>query len=126
VSKAAHSLGSGHPSLRDVVSDAVGYWEPRRIGYNAVLALVVSGWLAFTWPRYREALTWHSLLLLLVLAVLANVCYCAAYLADIPLQYSEFRDRWRRWRWGMWLLGVLFAAAIACYWIADEIDPFVN
>jgi hypothetical protein len=43
-----------------------------------------------TWPHFRGAFTWPSLLVLFVLAVLANVCYCAAYLVDIPLQYSAF------------------------------------
>jgi hypothetical protein len=65
------------------------------------------------------------LLLLIVLAVLANLCYCAAYLVDIPLQYSSFRGGWRRWRWAVWLGGALFAVLLANYWIADEIYPYV-
>jgi len=44
---------------------------------------------------------------------------------DIPLQWSSFRPLWRRWRWGLWLVGMLFAAILANYWIADEIYPFV-
>lgn len=113
-------------AFRDLISDAIRYWEPRRIAYNAFLALVVLAWLAFTWPHFRSALTWQSLLLLFVLAVLANVCYCAAYVADIPMQYSAFRDAWRRRRWGLWCVGVLFAGVLAFYWIADEIYPFVK
>ncbi|HEV3182792.1 MAG TPA: hypothetical protein VGY90_08245 [Steroidobacteraceae bacterium] len=58
-----------------------------------------------------RAVNLQALLLLIVLGVLANVCYCAAYLVDIPLQYSSFRSPWRRWRWGLWL--------------ADEIYPYV-
>jgi hypothetical protein len=115
---------AGAPQLRDVLDDALRYWEPRRVVYNLVLACVCLGWLVFTWPHFRAALL-TALLPLLVLAVLANVCYCAAYVVDIPMQYSSFRAPWRRWRWGLWLAGVLFAAILACYWIADEIYPAV-
>ena len=29
--------------LRDAITDALRYWEPRRLAYNAVLALIVLG-----------------------------------------------------------------------------------
>lgn len=111
------------PPFREVLTDALRYWEPRRIGYNAALAAIVAGWVAFTWPHFRGAVAWNALLALFVLAVLANVCYCAAYVVDVPLQYSDFRDLWRRRRWILWVLGVVFAATIAYYWMADEIYP---
>jgi preprotein translocase subunit SecY len=113
------------PQLQALLDDALRYWEPRRLLYNLLLTAVVSGWLIVTWPHFRPALNLQALLLLFVLAVLANVCYCAAYVVDIPLQYSSFRDQWRRWRWGLWLAGMLFAAILASYWIADEIYPYV-
>lgn len=112
--------------LREILTDAIRYWEPRRIPYNGILALVVLGWVAFTWPYFRGALTAESLLLLFILAVLANVCYCAAYLADTAIQYSAFRGIWRQWRWGLWLTGVLMAAALTYFWIADEIYSAVR
>ncbi len=118
--------GSESPSFRDLLSDAIRYWEPRRLGYNAFLTVIVVGWVAFTWPHLRAAFTWQSLLFLVVLAVLANVCYCAAYVVDIPIQYSVYRDQWRRWRWGLWVVGALFAGAITYYWIADEIYSAVS
>ena len=111
--------------LRVRLDDALRYWEPRRIAYNLLLTAVVLGWLIVTWPHFRAAFTLQALLLLIVLAVLANVCYCAAYLVDIPLQYSSFRTLWRRWRWALWVTGTLFAAILANYWIADEIYPYV-
>ena len=113
------------PPFAEVLGDALGYWEPRRIGYNVILAVIVVGWVMLTWPHFRGAFTWNSLLALFVLAVLANVCYCAAYVVDVPLQYSAFRDRWRRRRWMLWTLGALLAAAITYYWVADEIYPAV-
>jgi hypothetical protein len=106
--------------------DAARYWEPRRIHYNLVLAAVVAAWLVSTWPHFRPAFTLQSLLLLLVLAAMANVCYSAAYLADILLQCSPFRSFWQRRRWSLWFAGTLFAALLACYWIADEIYPSVR
>ncbi len=117
--------GSAPPPFGEVFAGALRYWEPRRIGYNGVLALVVLGWVVFTWPHFRGAFTWDSLLALFVLAVLANVCYCAAYLVDVPVQYSSYRTSWRRRRWVLWLIGVIFAAVIAFYWVADEIYPAV-
>jgi cobalamin synthase len=119
------SAVSAAPRFGELLSDAVRYWEPRRIGYNGILALVVLGWVVFTWPHFRSALTWNSLLVLCVLAVLANICYCAAYLVDVPAQYTSYAQFWRGRRWVLWLAGVLFAALIACYWVADEIYPAV-
>jgi hypothetical protein len=111
--------------FRAVISDALRYWEPRRLAYNALLATIVLAWCVFTWPHFRAAANAGSLALLFVLAVLANACYCAAYLVDLPLQYSEYGTAWRRWRWALWCVGTLFAAVLANYWIADEIYPFV-
>ena len=119
----APASGSSSGRLREIFSDAIRYWEPRRIVYNLILAAVVISWLLLTWPHFRVALTLQSLLKLLILAALANVCYCAAYLADAAMQSSPFQVKWRRWRWALWLLGTLFAVVFACYWIADEIYP---
>ena len=116
--------GSG-TVLREALDDALRYWEPRRLVYNLLLAVVVLGWVLVTWPHMRPARTLQTVLLLFVLGVLANVCYCAAYAVDIPLQVSSFAPRWRRWRWSLWLTGMLFAAVLASYWIADEIYPFI-
>lgn len=119
-------LGTSPPSpFRGLLSDAIRYWEPRRILYNLVLASVVLAWMLLTWPHFRPALTLHSLLLLAILSSLANVCYCAAYLVDIPAQHSSLGTAWKRRRWGLWLAGTLFAIFLASYWIADEIYPFV-
>ncbi|MHB8526508.1 MAG: hypothetical protein ACYDD2_10185 [Candidatus Acidiferrales bacterium] len=111
---------------RGVLRDAIGYWERRRIVYNFLLAGVVIIWITTTWPHFRPAFTWPSLAALLVLAMLANLCYCAAYVADLPMQYSSFRNLWRRWRWGLWVIGTLFAIVFTNYWIADEIYSFVH
>ena len=51
-----------------------------------------------------------------LLAVLANVAYCAAYLPDLFAQASGFRDSWRRYRWILFAIGLLFAGVITRYW----------
>ena len=112
--------------IQDILTDAIRFWEKRRIAYNVALTAVVFGWLGLTWPHFREAIALPTLGLLLVLAVLANICYTAAYIADIPMQVSAFRSNWRRWRWGLWLAGTLFAILIENYWIADEIYPYAG
>ena len=94
--------------------------------YNFVLTAVVVVWLVATWPHFRVAFTLSSLLLLSILALLANACYCAAYFVDLPMQRSSLGTVWKRRRWGLWLAGTLFAIVLANYWIADEIYPFVR
>ena len=111
---------------RDVFPDAIRYWEPRRLIYNFVLAAVAVAWVVGTWPHFRPALTLIHLLQLSVLALLANVCYCAAYLVDIPMLHSDLSAGWRQRRWILFLLGTLFAFVFENYWIADEIYPFVQ
>src|SRR6266851_10528533 len=115
------ATGSG-----EVFRDAVRYWEVRRIWYNLILLGFAVAWVVGTWPHFRPALSVASLLKVVVLALLANLCYSAAYLVDIPLQQSGARAAWRGRQWALWLAGTLFAVVFANYWIADEIYPFVN
>ena len=112
--------------MSESLREAVRYWEPRRIWYNLALTALAGGWVLLTWPHFQPALTVQHGLQLLVLAALANVCYSAAYLVDLPMQQSSFDVVWRRRRWVLWLLGTLFALLFACYWIADEIYPYVG
>jgi uncharacterized membrane protein YhhN len=118
---------TGTPAnFRGLIGNSLRYWEFRRLLYNLVLLAVVAAWVAATWPHFRPMIEVHSLLLLAILALLANTCYCVAYLVDIPLQCSAVNDLWRRRRWTLWLAGTLLAILLANYWIADEIYPFVR
>ena len=63
---------------------------------------------------------------LLALAAIANVTYCAAYGAEIAAWHCTFRDTWKSRRWILWLAGTFFAVVLECYWIADEIYPYVR
>jgi len=123
------SAESGSPgnqpagSFHTCFADALRFWETRRIAYNLALLAVTAYWILASWPHFRPALTVHSLPPLLILAGLANVCYSAAYFVDIPFQLSASGSAWRRRRWALWLVGVLFAILLASYWINDEIYP---
>jgi hypothetical protein len=102
---------------------AARFWEPRRLVYNAILTLVVLLWLILTWPHFQSALTLSSLGKFAVLALLANLCYCAAYAADFFMQAALPIALHRRLRWTIWVLGMLLALVVENYWIADEIYP---
>jgi hypothetical protein len=112
--------------FRQLLADALRYWEPRRLTYNLVLFAVALFWLVKTWPHFRPALALSPLLRLSVLALLANVCYSVAYLVDIPFQCSAASTVWKNRRWGLWLAGTLFAILLESYWILDEIYPDFN
>ncbi|HZQ95029.1 MAG TPA: hypothetical protein VFA67_08465 [Candidatus Sulfotelmatobacter sp.] len=117
-----HSLGPDH-TTRDGWRAAVQYWEPCRAWYNAVLFAVVMLWLVLTWPHFRPALNWMDLGRMAVLGLLANLCYCAAYVAEFFLQGGLPARYWRPVRFGIWVLGLLLALVFTNYWIADEIYP---
>src|SRR6185295_18506836 len=99
--------------LRAYAANALRYWEPRRLVYNAALVLVVATHFLRGWPASREKLSFDLLLGLFILAVLANVAYCAVYLADLFVQFSGLDAAWRRGRVVLLLIGTAFAATIA-------------
>ena len=96
---------------RSILSDAIRYWEPRRLIYNGVLAVIVLLHWLDAQSHAEAAYGAVSLIWLFLAAVGANICYCAAYGVDIFLQLSDFRALWLRWRWALLLLGILAAAA---------------
>lgn len=98
--------------LRESATDAIRYWEPRRLVYNAVLAAIVLIYFRLGYPASKEALSIDMTLLLFELAVLANVAYCAAYVVDIFAQASGYRDQWRKYRWTLFTIGMLFAGVL--------------
>jgi len=99
-------------TLRESATDAIRYWEPRRIAFNFVLAAVVLAYFWIGYPTSRSALSVNLALLVFLLAVLANVAYCAVYLVDVFAQASGYRDLWRKYRWTLFMVGTLFAAVI--------------
>jgi hypothetical protein len=70
---------TGQPlQLRDALTEALGYWEPRRIAYNGALTVVVLTHAIQSWSAGDFVLSVDTILRLFVLAVLANAAYCAA------------------------------------------------
>ena len=99
--------------MKDIVTDSLRYWEPRRIAFNFVLGLVVVG----SFLCHLSSLAapdWPPVIGLLFAAVLANVLYCAAYAADLLIQLSDYQTVWCRYRWLLWTAGTALAAGIFC------------
>ena len=103
-------------TLRDYATDAIRWWEPKRIVYNVALIAVVGACFLVRLPVSKQTLTPDTLLFLFALAVLANVAYCAAYVVDVFVQMSGFREQWRAYRWMLFFIGMSFAAILARFW----------
>ena len=98
--------------IREALTDAIRFWEIRRIVYNAILAFIVVAAFVIYWPDSKRALSIERAQGIFILAVLANAAYCAAYLIDLPAQLSGFGASWRKHRWILFAVGVLFAGII--------------
>lgn len=113
------------PTDDQALPTAARFWEPLRIWYSVILAAVVVAWVTFSWPHFRGSLGQFALWLLVFL-VIANVCYCAGYLAEFVFRtvLPEVSLRWPRRT--LWIVGLALAILVENYWIADEIYPFPN
>lgn len=99
-------------SFREAASNAIRFWEKARIAYNLVLVAIVVGYFIAGLPMSKGQLSLDLALALFVLAVLANIAFCAAYPIDIFAQLTSFNALWLRVRWVVLTIGVLFAATI--------------
>lgn len=102
-------------TAREALSQAIRYWEPRRLLYNAILLAEVATIFALHLPGSREHLNVDVVLFLFVLAVLSNVAYCASYLVDVAAQISSFRVIWLQYRWALFLVGLAFAGTLTYF-----------
>jgi hypothetical protein len=102
-------------SAREALSQAIRYWEPRRLFYNALLLIVVAAVFVLGLPISRSQLNLNLVLFLFVLAVLANVAYCACYVVDVVAQLSDFRTTWLRFRWTLFVVGGAFAGVLTYF-----------
>jgi hypothetical protein len=104
-------LGGFIQRLSAYVANALRYWEPRRIAYNLVLGSVVVVHMLLASPAL-DKLSFDSALGMFILAVLANVAYCAVYVVDLFVQFSGLDKPWRRGRLVVLIVGTAFAATI--------------
>jgi hypothetical protein len=102
--------------FREALSNAIRYWERMRILYNAVLILIVGSCFFYNYPASKETLKLGWTLLLFLLAVGANVVYCAAYVVEIPVQMSQYGERWVKIRWVLLVVGTACAGILAYFW----------
>jgi hypothetical protein len=114
------------PATPSAPREAARFWERGRILYNAILTFIVLLWLAKTWPHFRPSLTLGSFEAFVVLGLLANLCYSAAYLTEFFIQLLAPGVARRRARISLFVLGTLFALVLENYWISDEIYPYAN
>jgi hypothetical protein len=103
--------------LRDISSNAIRFWERCRILYNLVLGLIVLICFLLGLPHAATSVSVDGTLAFFLLAVLANILFCAAYLPDLFAQLSAFRSAWLRSRWIVFMIGLIFAGIIT-RWIA--------
>jgi len=108
--------------FKDYVTDAIKFWERWRLAYNLALAAIVIIHFVAGYPGSKALLSLDSALGLFLLAVVANIAYCAAYIADIFAQASGFRELWQRYRWLLFVIGTTFAA-IMTHFVATGMFP---
>ncbi|MCU1283811.1 MAG: hypothetical protein JWO13_161 [Acidobacteriales bacterium] len=113
-------------TFKESLTEAIRYWEPRRLVYNAVSAMIVLSYFALGLPQSKAVITLDFALYMFVLAVLANVAYCAAYLVDVFAQLSELRDTWLKFRWVLLLIGISFAGVITRVFAIVMFQPNVR
>ena len=105
--------------FRDNLTNAIRYWEFKRIFYNLVLTAIVIVQFCLQWPASKAVLQFDSILGLTILALLANLAYCAAYVVDVIAQFSGHKEIWRRYRWVLFMIGVVFAAMLTYFFSSD-------
>ena len=98
-------------------ADSLRYWEPRRVVYNMALFAVVLGHMIAGRPGSPSRLTTNLLLVFFFMAVLANVCYCAAYIVDLFVQFSGLREFRTKGRTLVFVVGTAFAMVIAHFFV---------
>ena len=99
------------------IAEALKFWEPLRLLYNAVLFTVVLLHFRARSPESWSRLSFNVVLGLFVLAVLANIAYCAAYAVDIFVQLSGLKRQWKVGRMVLFVIGALFGAVLAHFFV---------
>jgi hypothetical protein len=96
--------------LKEITTDTIKYWERLRIVYNIVLGFIVIVFIVFGMYSDKETNYLQAVFSLFIMAVVANVLYTSAYVPDIFVQLSDYQHTWRKYRWILFLIGLVFAA----------------
>jgi len=110
-------------TFHDAATNAIRFWERGRIAYNLVLAIIVIGYFIVGLPFSKSQISFDFFLGFFILAVLANIAFCAAYPVDIFTQMSSFNVVWLKARWVLLFIGTLFAAIITRFMV---MGVFIN
>ncbi|HAW52382.1 MAG TPA: hypothetical protein DCX54_08675 [Flavobacteriales bacterium] len=100
--------------IKEVFTDAIRYWEKGRVIYNLTLLSIVIFKFAVNFHKTSFKIV-DTLIPLFFYWVIANVLYCSAYVVDIFIQFSHFREIWKRSRVIIFVIGTLFASILAWY-----------
>ena len=100
----------GGMKLNEIITEAIRYWEQKRIIYNVGLFIITAISFATALPESLDNIRIMLVFQIFILAVLANVAYSAAYIVDVFVLHSDFASIWRKYRWILFAIGFAFAA----------------
>ena len=101
--------------IRTHLADAASYWEPMRIIYNGVLAVLVLACWGLEIVSSGPAQWLGAALVLMIFAGIANALYCLAYPIDLAFQVVPFIQRRKEFRWLLFAAGVIVASVLALW-----------
>ena len=104
--------------LSEIITNALRYWEYKRIWFNIILILLALGCFLFSRsPALGLGPFFKSFPLLFLFLFKANIAFCLCYLADVFIQLSEFRSLWLRRRFWLYALILINASIISFHQI---------
>jgi len=100
-------------SIREILTNAIRYWESRRLVYNVILvAIVLFHLVTYAFSTLGNTHLASKLCSLFVLWTIANIAYTTAYIVDIPVQLSDFQQTWRARRVLLFSVGLLLSVIL--------------
>ena len=111
---------TGIAKFKEIASEAIRFWERMRLVYCGVLAAIVVFYFIKGMPASLEKVNADFILVLFLLAVIANVLYCTAYIPDVFIQYAGFRHARQRVRWVLFAIGMVFAAIVTRFMMMGQ------
>lgn len=123
--KQSKTFMNNKSELKAIISNSIRYWERRRILYNLILLaittirfcilIVNTNFSEFSNFEFTELLI--PFVVFLYYAIMANILYCSAYIVDVFIQLSDFRNSWLKHRWMLFFSGTALASIITAYLI---------